>query len=189
MGLCSFHMRAIMFTLLSVAACTAVFAATVYRWVDENGVTHYSDQPHENAQKVTIAAPQTYSASKGLYKSTSQPPGPKTTNAVNNYASCTVVQPTNEATFQNTSSVSVAAQSSPTPYGGDQMLLLLDGAKIANFPGSGGSYTIDPIDRGQHTLQAVIQDSNGKTVCQSASVTFTVIQASTLNPTNPNFRH
>jgi len=37
-------------------------AATVYKWVDENGVTHYSDQPHPGAQKVTVAAPQTYSA-------------------------------------------------------------------------------------------------------------------------------
>jgi hypothetical protein len=180
-------MRAIMFTLLTVA-CTATtaFAATVYKWVDENGVTHYSDQPHENAQKVTISAPQTYSASKGLYNSTSQPPAKA---VINTYASCSVVQPANDATFQNTSTVSVAAQSSPAPYGGDRMLLMLAGAKIANFPGSGGAYTIDPIDRGQHTLQAVIQDSTGKTVCQSASVQFTVLQASSLNPTNPNFKH
>ena len=54
-------MRAILFTLMSVA-CAVAFSATVYRWVDENGVTHYSDQPHENAEKVTISAPQTFSA-------------------------------------------------------------------------------------------------------------------------------
>lgn len=180
-------MRAIMFTLLTVACTATAFAATVYKWVDENGVTHYSDQPHENAQKVTIAAPQTYSASKGLYNSSSPSPAGKA--PINTYASCSVVQPANDSTFQNTSTVSVAAQSSPAPYGGDRMLLMLDGAKIANFPGSGGAYTIDPIDRGQHTLQAVIQDSTGKTVCQSASVQFTVLQASTLNPANPNFKH
>ena len=58
-------MRAMIFTLLSMLACTVTVAATVYRWVDENGVTHYSDQPHENAEKVTVAAPQTYSAAKG----------------------------------------------------------------------------------------------------------------------------
>ena len=32
-------------------ACTAAVAATVYKWVDENGVVHFSDQPHENAEK------------------------------------------------------------------------------------------------------------------------------------------
>jgi hypothetical protein len=65
----------------------------------------------------------------------------------------------------------------------------LDGAKVANFPASGGSYTIDPIDRGQHSVQAVVQDSSGKSICQSTPVSFTVLQASLLNPSNPNFRH
>ena len=54
-------MRAILFTLMSVVSAVAL-CATVYKWVDENGVTHYSDQPHENAEKVQIAQPQTYSA-------------------------------------------------------------------------------------------------------------------------------
>jgi len=52
-------MRVIMFTLMSVVSAVAL-SATVYKWVDESGVTHYSDQPHENAEKVTIAQPQTY---------------------------------------------------------------------------------------------------------------------------------
>jgi hypothetical protein len=177
-------MRVILFTLLSVA-CTAALAATVYKWVDENGVVHYSDQPHENAEKVTIAAPQTYSAQRGYGASATSAAAKK----ANPYTSCTVAQPANDETFQNTDSVSVAAQSSPPPYGGDQMVLLLDGAKVPNFPTSGGSVTINPIDRGQHSLQAVVQDASGKPVCQSASVSFTVLQASLNNPANPNHRH
>ena len=50
------------FTVAS--ACTVATAATVYKWVDENGVTHFSDQPHENAQKVELKAPQTFTAPK-----------------------------------------------------------------------------------------------------------------------------
>lgn len=179
-------MRVMIFTLLSVA-CTAAFAATVYKWVDEDGVTHYSDQPHENAQKVTISAPQTYPAQRSYGASGSQQASDKP--AAKTYTSCSVSQPTNDQTFQNTTSVSVAAQANPVPNGGDQLVLLLDGAKVANFPASGGSYTIDPIDRGQHSLQAVVQDSSGKPICQSTPVSFTVLQASLLNPANPNFRH
>src|ERR1700747_1605239 len=119
MGLCSGSMRAILFTLMSVA-CAVAFAATVYRWVDENGVTHYSDQPHENAEKVTVAAPQTYSATRGYSPSRSAAP-----QAASATYSCTVVQPANDATFQNTGTVSFAAQSSPAPANGDQMVLLL----------------------------------------------------------------
>jgi hypothetical protein len=177
-------MRAMLFALLSVA-CTAAFAATVYKWVDEDGVTHYSDQPHENAEKVTITAPQTYSATRGQNASSGQAPQ----KAPSNSYTCSVAQPGNDETFQNTNSVSVAAQSNPAPHDGDQMLLLLDGARVANFPSTGGSYTIDPIDRGQHTVQAVVQDSTGKAVCQSTPVTFTVLQASLLNPANPNHHH
>jgi hypothetical protein len=64
---------------------------------------------------------------------------------------------------------------------------LLDGTRLQNFPQGGGSLTIDPIDRGQHSLQAVVQDSSGKLLCQSTSVSFTVLQPSVLNPANPNF--
>jgi Domain of unknown function (DUF4124)/Bacterial Ig domain len=177
-------MRAMLFTLLSVVACTVTVAATVYRWVDENGVTHYSDQPHENAEKVTVASPQTYSATRGY--SSASAAAPKAASAT---YSCTVAQPANDATFQNTSTVSFAAQASPAPANGDQMVLLLDGAKVPNFPSSGGSVTLDSVDRGQHTVQAVVQDSSGKAICQSTPVTFTVLQASVLNPANPNHRH
>ena len=43
-----------------VLAGSATRAATIYKWVDENGVVHYSDQPHQNAQKVDVPAVQTY---------------------------------------------------------------------------------------------------------------------------------
>jgi hypothetical protein len=52
---------------------------------------------------------------------------------------------------------------------------------------SGGSVTINPIERGTHSLQAIVQDSNGKVICQSATVSFTILQPSVLNPANPNF--
>jgi hypothetical protein len=100
-----------------------------------------------------------------------------------------VAQPTNDQTFQNTSTVSFAAEANPAPVNGDQLVLLLDGARVPNFPSSGGSVTLDSVDRGQHTVQAVVQDSTGKPVCQSTPVTFTVLQASILNPANPLHRH
>jgi hypothetical protein len=174
-------MRAILFTLMSIV-CAAASAATVYKWVDENGVTHYSDQPHENAEKVQLTQPQTYSAQRG-------PPIPATAAppASQAYSSCAVLEPTNEQSFPNATSVSTRVEVAPLPRGGDQVFLLLDGTRVPNFPVAGGSFTISPIDRGEHSLQAVVQDSSGKVLCQSPNVTFTVLQPSLLNPTNPNF--
>jgi hypothetical protein len=176
-------MRAIVFTLLSVL-CTAALAATVYKWVDENGVTHYSDQPHENAQKVTLAQPQTYKAPKPPPEQASTAAAPK---APPPYSSCAIAQPANEDTFPNANSVDVAVATNPGVRPGDEVVLLLDGSRVANFPPSGGATTISPIERGSHTLQAIIRDGDGQVVCQSANITFTVLQPSVLNPANPNF--
>ena len=178
-------MRAILFTLLSVVSAAAL-SATVYKWVDDDGVTHYSDQPHENAEKVQLTQPQTYSAPRSTARSQSTTADKPAANA---YSSCNVIQPTNDQTFQNVTSVMAAAQADPPPHGGDQVFLLLDGTRVPNFPAAGGSVTINPIDRGTHSLQAVVQDSNGKVLCQSPNVSFTVLQPSVLNPANPNFKH
>jgi hypothetical protein len=175
--------RGVLFTLLSLA-CAAAQSASVYRWVDENGVVHYSDQPHENAQKVQVQAPQTYK-SQPAPRAAPTAPAPVQANTYQ----CTIVQPAPDDTFQNTFSVATSVQVVPVPRDGDQAYLLLDGTRVPNYPGMGGSFTISNIDRGQHTLQAVVLDGSGKMLCQSANVTFTVIQASVLNPANPQHKH
>ena len=177
-------MRVALFTLMSVV-CTVAVSATVYRWVDENGVTHYSDQPHEKAEKVQVAAPQTYKPAP-LPRSTGPQSSPP--DAPNTYQ-CQVVAPANDDSFPNTYSVNTSVQVDPAPHGGDKAFLLLDGARVPNFPTAGGSFTLSNIDRGQHTLQAVVQDQSGKLLCQSANVSFTVLQPSVLNPSNPNHKH
>ena len=46
--------------LLLLVACATANSTTVYKWVDANGVTHYSDQPHPGAEKLEITGAQTY---------------------------------------------------------------------------------------------------------------------------------
>jgi hypothetical protein len=175
-------MRRLLFTLMSMAACAVASTATVYKWVDENGVVHYSDQPHENAEKVQIAAPQTYK-SQPVYNNPQADRNAR--HGPNVYGSCAVTSPTNDQNFPNADSISVSVLVSPAPHDGDQALLLMDGARVPNFPAAGGSVTISSVDRGEHSLQAVVQDSNGKVLCQSAAVTFSITQPSVLNPNNP----
>jgi hypothetical protein len=179
-------MRLVLFTLMSVVSAVAL-SATVYKWVDENGVTHYSDQPHEKAEKVQVAAPQTYKAPPVPVRATASEGSQS--QQLNAYQSCEITSPTNNEVFPNAFSVNAAVQVSPTPHDGDQLLLLLDGNPVPNFPSTGGSLTIAQIDRGSHNMQAVVQDPKGRTLCQSSNVSFTVLQPSVLNPANPNFRH
>src|SRR5688572_18377865 len=52
--LCSLHMRTALYVLLALAA-PAFAGQTVYKWVDEKGVTHFSDQPQAGAEKVEMS--------------------------------------------------------------------------------------------------------------------------------------
>jgi hypothetical protein len=54
--------------------------------------------------------------------------------------------------------------------------------------GSGTSFTF-PVVRGQHSVQAVVEDNAGQIVCETSSVTFFVHQPSVQNPHNPVHPH
>lgn len=181
-------MRLVLFTLMSVISVAAI-SATVYKWVDENGVIHYSDQPHENAEKVELTSPQTYKGSSRTPARANTQPQSAAVRSGNNYDTCAVVSPSNDETLPNTFSVATTVQVNPAPHGGDQLIVLFDGKRVPNFPAAGGYFTFTEIDRGTHTLQALVQDAGGRVLCQSPSVSFTVLQASVLNPANPSFKH
>jgi hypothetical protein len=172
---------------MSVALMSSLAsAATVYKWVDENGVVHYSDQPHPDAQKVKVPEAQTYKAlpaerAGGTPVTPAEaPPAP--------YQGCAVVQPTGEQTFANIDSLNVVVRTDPPLRSGDQVFVTLDGQPLNGRSPTGLTYTISPVDRGTHTVQAVVRDSSGAMLCQTSGVTFHVQQNSVLNPHNPNNR-
>lgn len=174
-------MRGRLFTLILVACSAAASAATtVYKWVDENGVTHYSDQPHENAAKVEVREPTTYSAKAGptaavrATESQQAPPGA--------YLSCSLSQPTPEQVFLSVYSVTVVVSTSPALRPGDRVLVTLDGRALTDLAGPSTSITINPVDRGTHSVVATIQDPSGQAVCSTPAATFYVRQASLLAP-------
>ena len=176
-------MRGRLFTLLCVA-CAVASATTVYKWVDENGITHYSDQPHPNATKVDLAQPQTYTAPPAAAQSDSQtePAPPGETPA---YVTCAITQPAPNQVYVNLFSVTVQLQISPQQRNGDRVVVSLDGQEVGGLPSVGSQFTITPVERGSHSVQAAIQDENGQTVCRSSSVMFFVRQPSVLAPGRP----
>jgi hypothetical protein len=189
-------MRHLRFTLIRRATVRSIVAAslglfclaaladnggqtTVYRWVDAQGVVHYSDQPHPNAQKLEIRGAQTFSAQPEAQGSTSSQPEQTQSSAA--YDSCAIVQPTDQQMLMNVFQATAVVQTSPALRGGDQVHLFVDGKQIE---GASTSFTFNVV-RGQHSVQAVIEDSTGQIVCETSSVTFFVHQPSIRNPQNP----
>ena len=180
-------MRRSLFTLISIgcsfAAALAV-AGTIYKWVDESGVVHYSDQPHANAQKIQVQQAQTYKASASPAV-TPAPPAP-TPAAQTGYRGCAVVEPQADQSFANLDSLTVVVQTDPPLHAGDQIFVTYDGQPLNGSSATGGRFTISPVDRGTHTLQAVVRDSEGTVLCQAPGVTFNVHQPSVLGPIRPH---
>src|SRR3569832_2342244 len=177
-------MRITLFTLMFLASTVAT-AATVYKWEDENGVTHFSDQPHENAQKVELKAPQPFSAPK----TTPYKPTPPMQPPEKVYQSCGLSEPMPDQVFLNTDTVTAGTSVQPAVRPGETVLVTMDGAPVPGVPANGGQFTITPVDRGEHTIQMVVKDPAGNTVCTSASVLFHVRQPSEQSPTNPVRSH
>jgi uncharacterized protein DUF4124 len=177
-------MRRWLFTLILLVS-PLLCAATVYKWVDENGVVHYSDQPHPDSQKVQVQAAQTYKAAEAASAappgSVSQASGP----AAPPYRGCAIAQPGDDQNFTNVDSLTIIVRTDPPLYRGDQIFLLLDGLALNNGAPAGPQFVLTPVDRGTHTVQAVVRNSDGEMRCQTSGVTFNVHQSSVLNPANP----
>ena len=175
-------MRRHLFTLMSLT-CSLALAATVYKWVDEKGVVHYSDQPHPNAQVVSVPAAQTYKAGE-MPVAPGGPAVPPAPAQPPPYQGCAIAQPTDDQTFTNADSLSVIVRTDPALRPGDQIFLMLDGQPLNGGVATGSEFTLTPLDRGTHTLQAVVRDGAGSLMCQTSGVTYNVHQPSILGPAN-----
>jgi len=173
-------MRALTFTLMLLAS-TASVAATIYKWVDEKGVTHYSDQPHESATKIEVSSAQTYAATPA------PPPRPQQPqNAPRSYSVCEIFVPENDEVFFNTQSVSARVRLEPSLHSGHRLAIALDGKRVADSSSS-AEFTLSPVYRGTHSVMAVVEDATtGQSVCQTPSVTFHVRQPSDIAPNRAN---
>jgi hypothetical protein len=172
-------MRNALLTLM-LCASTVAGAATVYKWVDAQGVTHYSDQPHPGAVKIEIGAVQTYSGQRPSAQPVAaagaeDPP----------YSVCEIYRPSNDEVFLNTDSVTARVRVQPGVRPGDAVFLALDGRRLAPVI-VGSDITVQPVFRGSHSLVLVVEDGRGNVVCQSDPITFHVRQPSVQAPNPAN---
>jgi hypothetical protein len=175
-------MRTVAFTLLSLL-CSITLAATVYRWVDDDGVVHYSDQPHANAEKLQVHAAQTYKPS-AVDTAAATAGGASSAAAPVPYRGCAIMQPQDGQTFANVESLTVVVQTDPTLHQGDKVYVTVDGQALNGGNPTGSQFVLSPVDRGTHTAQAQVKDGTGAVQCQTPPVTFEVHQNSIQNPNN-----
>ena len=167
--------------LAAALLCVAALASgetTLYKWVDADGVTHFSDRPVPGAQRVKVAAAQTYKAgpAPAAAQATSSAPAPSQVA----YQRLEITSPTNGEVYWNTGGhLDVSAVLEPELADGHQLWFVIDGK---SQPGSAGGTTSLEIPRGEHTMTASVTDASGNELISSSPVSFVVKQTAMVNP-------
>ncbi|MBS0394121.1 MAG: DUF4124 domain-containing protein [Proteobacteria bacterium] len=171
--------RSLLGAVLLLGAGLAPGATTLYKWVDANGVTHYSDHPEPGSQKVRIAAAQTYQS--GAQRTSGAPAAPAARAApAQGYTRLEITAPADGAVLWNTGGhVDVGAALEPALADGHTLWIVVDGKPQQASPGV--PLTLD-IARGEHTLSASVTDAQGNELITSPTVSFVVKQTSIAQP-------
>jgi hypothetical protein len=163
------------FVLLSLLA-TAAVSADVWRWVDDDGVVHFSDTPREGAELVDVSE-SSRSTGARLYRDTApaatDEPVEEAEEAFK-YQNLSISSPGAEETLWNIEgTLSVSLSLSPGLQSGHQVRVYFDGdARMVNST----SFTIDEVYRGVHNIQAEVLDATGRLMIRSANNRFYVQQ-------------
>jgi hypothetical protein len=173
-------MRTALYVLLALAA-PAFAGQTVYKWVDEKGVTHFSDQPIAGAEKVELSSGPNRAATPAAPSYTPSPSQNTPTRTGPAYSRFVIESPQQDQAFINTGGkVSVQLAASP-PIGSNQVALYLDGSRVSDFEPNAMSYEFSNLARGTHTVKATVS-AGGSVIQETPPVTFHVRQESAAQP-------
>ena len=162
------------FLVFGLLAASAVMAQA-YRWVDDEGIVHYSDRPEPGAERIILPASnatriRTYGSPRAAE------PADNTPVAANfKYDSLNVATPGAEETLWNIEGVlSVSLALEPGLQPGHQVRVYFDGGEPQVM--SSTSFQIGEVFRGVHNIQAEIIDANGLLMIRSRPNRFYVQQ-------------
>ena len=168
---------------LSLLAGTVAQAVVVYKWTDEKGVVHFSDQPVPGAEKVQTGSPNvSHLGGVTAPPQPAKPPPPKPQPRLG-YTDISIVSPTPEQVFFS-AGVPVHLSVEPGLAAGHVLTWVLNGAALEPHQGQ-DQFMIDELPRGTYSLTATITNPETQESTSSAPVTFYVHQPSVLTPQHP----
>ena len=164
--------KRLLILLLGLSLGTAVFAQA-YRWVDEDGVVHFSDRPHPGAEEFELPEANVTSVRPIERRQAADADGDEDDQDFA-YEILEITTPAAEETLWNIEGVlNVTLRTQPTLRPGDQVRVYFDGqSRMVD----GLSFQLDSVYRGVHNLQAEILDPGGALLIRSQPNRFYVQQ-------------
>jgi len=160
--------------LVLVLLGSAVAAQEAYRWVDEDGVVHYSDRPHEGAEQIELPKPNVATTRRIEPRRSRQPADEEPEESAPGYQSIDIASPASEETLWNIEGIlNVSVTLAPPLKPGHQVRAYHNGAGQMV---SGTSFQLQEVWRGEHNLQVEVLDATGKLLIRSQPTRFYVQQ-------------
>ena len=150
----------------------------MYKHKDAEGVTVYSDVPAEGATPIVTPEGNTIKLPKYVAKKK-----PAKESSDSEYSTFIIVSPENDSTVrENSGSVTIALSLTPelNTESGHSISAFVNGIKAVSNSAS-LAITINNINRGSHSIYAVVTDAEGNNLIQSNSINIHLKQFSKLH--------
>ncbi|MCB1620393.1 MAG: DUF4124 domain-containing protein [Thiothrix sp.] len=168
----------------------APLQAEVYRWTDASGRVYFGDRPPADSRATNVDLPpltvadsffkyhkpdagQTQEQAAAEAQTSHPDAGP-------DYKYFEVLFPKNEdAVRANGGQVTVQLEIDPPLQAGHGLVFYLDGKQVGK--GSSTSLMLEEVDRGEHSVFAVLHDASGEVIRNTQPVRFNVLRTSILH--------
>ena len=168
------------FTAIAVLLVTGVVLAQAYRWVDEDGVVHFSDRPQPGAERIQLPEspppPRATTRTPATTAGRSDPAeAAEPAEVPFSYETLIITTPGAEQTLWNIESVlNVSLSVQPALQQGHQVRVFFDGEE--RMTTRSASFQVEEVYRGVHNIQVEIVDQTGKLMIRSQPNRFYVQQ-------------
>lgn len=169
-----------LFIAISIAFLAGPVLGEAYRWVDEEGIVHYTDKPTAGAERIELPSDNRVPARRAVAA-----PATPTRDAGTGqfkYERLEVASPAAEETLWNIEGVlNVTLNLRPGLQAGHRLRVYFDGnpQMVADT-----SFQLQEVWRGAHNLQAEVVDGTGKLMIRSAPNRFYVQQNTVIRNAN-----
>ena len=179
------HMLKRIFVGFAALLLAGAVLAQAYRWVDDNGLVHYSDKPHPGAEEIQLPGSRTNVVrQRPRTAPTTRSTSTRTSTANNDsmadagpfqYESLAVASPAAEETKWNIGSVlDVSLDLQPGLQPGHQIRVYFDGEVRQTVTST--SFQLEEVWRGVHNIQVEVLDETGQMMIRSMPNRFYVQQ-------------
>jgi hypothetical protein len=179
---------------LSIILLTGNLHATIYVNQNASGGTEYTDTPSMTSKPVVVppansistpspaasTSAQSTQINSTANETTDSASADAATSQASSYKTFEIISPKNEETLQNQPIIPVEMNIEPNMLPGDKIQLMLDG-KPAGTPTATAYQELGIVERGTHTLYAVIVNNKGQNIKQTSTITIYIHRASTIN--------